>query len=159
MFIIVSALWEGTLAINPLLCPAGWTAVDHLAGAHGGNGHFCTRHVVVRWTMTLLCDVIDDALRGVVTTHVLIRLTVADLIGVLNAKGGESIRVIIGVKDGTIIVKPLLYRLSVFVAAKLQRGLVCDLCVSHPGFIWLSDLAFTPWIIVAAEVGQVKRHL
>ncbi|WP_246849097.1 hypothetical protein, partial [Vibrio crassostreae] len=80
-----------------------------------------------------------------------------DFIGVLNAKGGESIRVSIGVNGGTIIVKPLLYHLSMFVAAKLRRGLVCDLCVSHPSFIRLSNLAFTPWIIVVAEVGQVKR--
>ncbi|MDP2593001.1 hypothetical protein Q8W41_26485, partial [Vibrio splendidus] len=94
------------------------------------------------WSVALLCDVISDALRGVVTIHVLIRLTMTDFIGVLNAKGGESIRVIIGVNGGTIIVKPILYRLSLFVAVKLRRGLVCDLCISHPGFIRLSDFAF-----------------
>ena len=111
------------MAILPLLCPAGWTAVEYFTEAHGGDGDFFTRYWVVSRPVALLCDVIDDALRGVVTIHVLIRLTMADLIGVLNAKGGESIRVIIGVNGGTIIVKPLLYRLSVFVAAKLQRGL------------------------------------
>ena len=147
------------MAINPLLCPARRAAVDHLAGDHGGDGDFVTRDQVVSRLVTLFCDVIDDALCGVVTIHVLIRLTMTDFIGVLNAKGGESICVIIGVNGGTVIVKPLLYRLGVFVAAKLQRGLACDLCVSHSSFIRLSDLAFTPWIIVAAEVGQVKRHL
>ncbi|PMM68290.1 hypothetical protein BCT47_26055 [Vibrio splendidus] len=70
MFIIVSALWEGTLAIIPLLCPTGWTVVDDIASNHGGNGDFCTRHVVVRWTMTLFRNVFDKALGAAITIDI-----------------------------------------------------------------------------------------